>query len=150
MKLGVGIRAKTFDDCNFWFMLQHVNFYELWSLSKFLKYFVRDNNALFRYYANASKTRHVTWNVMPLNSTVLLLREIPLRIVNILLNTMKNNLMCVGPCIIVITEEQEPTRCYLLFYCTSYRLNMFRALLCPSSGAHDYDVSTTLVVPFLG
>ena len=49
-------------------------------------------------------------------------------------------LMCVGRCIIVITEEQEPTRCHLLFYCTSYRLNMFRALLCPSSGAHDYNV----------
>ena len=25
-------------------------------------------------------------------------------------------------------------------YCTSYRLNMFRALLCPSSEAHDYNV----------
>ena len=46
--------------------------------------------------------------------------------------------MCVGPWIIVITEAKEPTRCHLLFYCTSYRLNMFRALLCPSSGAHDY------------
>ena len=33
------------------------------------------------------------------------------------------------------------TRCYLIFYCTSYRLNMFRALLCPSSGASDYDIS---------
>jgi hypothetical protein len=32
------------------------------------------------------------------------------------------------------------TRCYLLFYCTSYRSNMCRALLCPSSGAHDYNV----------
>jgi len=42
-------------------------------------------------------------------------------------------------CIIVITEEQEPTRCYLLFYCTSYRLNMFQALLCPSLGARDYN-----------
>ena len=39
-----------------------------------------------------------------------------------------------------ITEQQKPTRCYLLFYCTSYRLNMFRALLCLSSGARDYDV----------
>jgi len=38
-----------------------------------------------------------------------------------------------------ITEEQEQTRCHLLFYCNSYRLNMFRALLCPSSGARDYD-----------
>jgi len=50
-------------------------------------------------------------------------------------------LVCVGQCIIVITEEEEPTRCHsLLFYCTSYRLNMFRALLCPSSGALDYNV----------
>jgi len=48
-------------------------------------------------------------------------------------------MMCVGPCIVVITEEEELSRCYLL-YCTSYRLNMFRALLCPSSGAHDYNV----------
>jgi len=47
--------------------------------------------------------------------------------------------MCVGPCIIVITEKYKPTRCYLLFYCTSYRFNMFRALLCPSSGAQDYN-----------
>ena len=31
-------------------------------------------------------------------------------------------------------------RCQLKFYCTSYRLNMFQALLCPSSGAPDYDV----------
>jgi len=31
-------------------------------------------------------------------------------------------------------------RCHLIFYCTSYRLNMFQALLCPSSGARDYDV----------
>ena len=31
------------------------------------------------------------------------------------------------------------TRCHLIFYCTSYRLNLFQALLCPSSGARDYD-----------
>ena len=37
-------------------------------------------------------------------------------------------------------KNKKPTRCHLLFYCTSYRLNMFRALLCPSSGARDYDV----------
>ena len=48
--------------------------------------------------------------------------------------------MFIGPCIIVITEEQQTTRWYLLFYCTFYRLNMFRALLCPLSGARDYDV----------
>jgi len=35
---------------------------------------------------------------------------------------------------------KKPTRCHFLFYCNSYRLNMFRALLYPSSGAHDYDV----------
>jgi len=41
----------------------------------------------------------------------------------------------------VSTEEsKKPTRCHLIFYCTSYRLNMFQALLCPSSGARDYDV----------
>ena len=47
--------------------------------------------------------------------------------------------MCVGPCIILITEEYKPTRCYYLFYYTYDRLNMFRALLCPSSGARDYN-----------
>jgi hypothetical protein len=45
--------------------------------------------------------------------------------------------MCVGPCIVVINEE-EPARCYLVFYYTYERLNMFRAALCPSSRAHDY------------
>jgi len=35
---------------------------------------------------------------------------------------------------------KKPTRCHLLFYCTSYRLNMFRTLLCPSSGARGYVV----------
>jgi hypothetical protein len=38
----------------------------------------------------------------------------------------------------VINEEEEPTRRYLVFYYTYKRLNMFRAALCPSSGAHDY------------
>ena len=50
------------------------------------------------------------------------------------------HLMFTVPCIIVITEEYEPTRCHLLFYCASYRLNIFRALLCPPSGARDYSV----------
>jgi len=36
-------------------------------------------------------------------------------------------------------KNKKSTRCHLLFNCTSYRLNMFRALLCPSSGARDYD-----------
>jgi len=44
-------------------------------------------------------------------------------------------------CSFVITEEWKPTRCHLSFYCASYRLNMFRALLCPSSGPHDYNVN---------
>jgi hypothetical protein len=35
-------------------------------------------------------------------------------------------------------EEEEPTRCHLVYYYTFERLNMFRAALCPSSGAHDY------------
>ena len=37
-------------------------------------------------------------------------------------------------------KNRKPTRCHLLFYCTSYRLNMFRALLCTSSGPRDYNV----------
>jgi len=32
-----------------------------------------------------------------------------------------------------ITDEQKPTGCHLLFYF------MFRVLLCPSSGARDYN-----------
>ena len=31
---------------------------------------------------------------------------------------------------------KKPTRCHLIFYCTSYRLNMFQTLLCPPSGAN--------------
>ena len=41
------------------------------------------------------------------------------------------NLTFVGPCIVVITEK-KPNRRNLLLYCTSYRFNMFQALLCPS------------------
>ena len=37
-------------------------------------------------------------------------------------------------------KNKKPTRCHLLFYLTSYRLNMFRTLLCPSIGACDYAV----------
>jgi len=40
----------------------------------------------------------------------------------------------------IIDESKKPTRCHLIFYCTSYKLNMFQALLCPSSGVRDYDV----------
>jgi hypothetical protein len=37
-----------------------------------------------------------------------------------------------------INEEEEPTRCCLVFYYTYDRLNMFRLALCPSSGAHGF------------
>jgi len=37
-------------------------------------------------------------------------------------------------------KNKKPNRSHLLFHCTSYRFNMFRALLYPSSGARDYDV----------
>jgi len=40
----------------------------------------------------------------------------------------------------LFNQRKKPIRCHLLFYCTSYRFNMFRALLRPSSGARDYDV----------
>jgi hypothetical protein len=35
-------------------------------------------------------------------------------------------------------EEEEPNGCYLVFYYTYDRLNMFGVPLYPSSGAHDY------------
>ena len=35
-------------------------------------------------------------------------------------------------------REEKPTRCHWMVYCTYNMLNMFRALLCPSSGARDY------------
>jgi len=47
-------------------------------------------------------------------------------------------------------ELKKPTRCHILFYCTSYRLNMFQALLCPSSGARDYDVDYNIGRSVLG
>ena len=35
-------------------------------------------------------------------------------------------------------REEKPTRCHWMVYSTYNMLNMFRALLCPSSGARDY------------
>ena len=35
-------------------------------------------------------------------------------------------------------REEKPARCHSMVYCTYNMLNMFRALLCPSSGARDY------------
>jgi hypothetical protein len=53
-------------------------------------------------------------------------------------NLAHTNLMYIGPYIVMINEEEEPTICYLVFYYTYDRLNMFRAALCLLSGAHDY------------
>ena len=58
--------------------------------------------------------------------------------------------MCFGPSIVVITEEYEQTRCCFLFYYTYVMLDMFRALLCPSSGAHDYTADYHVGRPVLG
>ena len=35
-------------------------------------------------------------------------------------------------------REEKPTRYHRMVYCIYNMLNMFRALLCPSSGARDY------------
>ena len=49
-------------------------------------------------------------------------------------------------------KNKRPTLCHLLFYFTSYVLNMFRTLIYTSSGACDYAVelphwsSITLIV----
>jgi len=39
-----------------------------------------------------------------------------------------------------LLKNKRPTLCHLLFYFTSYVLNMFRTLIYPSSGACDYSV----------
>ena len=56
------------------------------------------------------------------------------------LNTSELNLTCTGPCIILIPEEQNSTRRHLFLYYAYVMLNVFRAPLCPSSGAHDDSV----------
>ena len=38
----------------------------------------------------------------------------------------------------ILRREEKPTRCHWMVYYTYNMLNMFRALLCPSSGARDY------------
>ena len=35
-------------------------------------------------------------------------------------------------------REEKPTRCHWMVYCTYNMLSVFRAHLCPSSGARDY------------
>jgi len=54
--------------------------------------------------------------------------------------TQRNiNLMWFWPASSLICGNKMPTRCNRGFYCRSYRLlNMFRAPLCPSSGAKEY------------
>ena len=37
-----------------------------------------------------------------------------------------------------IRREEKPTICHWMVYCTYNMVNMFRKLLCPSSGAWDY------------
>ena len=37
-----------------------------------------------------------------------------------------------------VRREEKPTRCHWMVSCTYNMLNMFGALLCPSSGAWDY------------
>ena len=37
-----------------------------------------------------------------------------------------------------LRREEKPTRCHWMVYCTYNLLYIFRALLCPSSGARDY------------
>ena len=55
-------------------------------------------------------------------------------------NTLTLFFMCIGPCIFLITEEYNPTRCHLLLYYAYVRLDVCRATLCPSLGAHGDSV----------
>jgi hypothetical protein len=49
-----------------------------------------------------------------------------------------------------MNEEEEPTRCHLVFYYTYDILNMFQAPLCPSSGAYDCTVVYRMSYLILG
>jgi hypothetical protein len=44
-------------------------------------------------------------------------------------------------------EEEDPTRCNLVFYYTYDMLNMFRPPLCPSSGAHGLKAAVAVFIP---
>jgi len=46
-------------------------------------------------------------------------------------------------------KNKKPTRCHFLFYCTSYRLNMFRTLLAHHQQLATMMLFTILVVSFL-
>ena len=48
--------------------------------------------------------------------------------------------------LLAIRREENPVRCHWMVYYTYNTLNMFRALLCPSSGARDYSVLLPLMV----
>jgi hypothetical protein len=45
------------------------------------------------------------------------------------------------PMLYKLMRKEDPTRGYLVFYYTYDMLNMFRATLCPSSGAHEYTIA---------
>jgi len=49
-----------------------------------------------------------------------------------------NILTCTGGNSSQAVENKRPTWCHLLFYFTSYMLNMFQTLIYPSSEAYDY------------
>ena len=52
------------------------------------------------------------------------------------------DLMCIGPCIIVVVEVKGTNLMSLVikFYFTSSTFNMFRTLIHPSSGACDFSI----------
>ena len=44
----------------------------------------------------------------------------------------------ISPHKLCVEKKKKPTRCHWMVYCAYNMLSMFRALLCPSSGARDY------------
>ena len=52
--------------------------------------------------------------------------------------------------LLLLRREEKPSRCHWMVYCTFNMLNMFRELLCPSSGAREFIcVITAYGVPCL-
>jgi len=54
--------------------------------------------------------------------------------------TTSSNLVCVWPCINGINNVEDQLDATITIYWSSNQLNMFRAILCPSSGAQDCDL----------
>jgi hypothetical protein len=103
---------------------------------------VLNNIAVCEHWPTETK-QPATWNrVLLENRTVpRFVKKFPTRYGTLRCITF-TDLMSVCPCIVAYALRRKPTRCHCMLYCTYETLNVFRALLCQSSGALDYMYAT--------